>query len=623
MMRPMASTEAAEASKDAATLPLDTSGAVSDEVWFRRVYRANERQYTFRAVFFGCLIGSVLSAANLYTGLTIGWTYGASITAAITAWMVFRVWGRVAGGPAFTVLENNTMQTSASAAASMAGAGMVNAIPALMLITHRQLSFFEIAAWLTSVAFLGVCFAIPLKRQMINVENLKFPSGIAAAETTQALYGEGEGGKEKATALFTATGLGAVLCFLRDGLEIISSTIPRVGLLLGQHSLGKLTLGVDLSLLNLGAGALIGLRTTAWMAIGATVCWAGVIPWAVDQGYVIPNPDAPNYFARGARWCMWPGVTMLVVSGLVSFALKAKSIVRAFGSLRALKKTAVSSVYREGATTHEDVEVPMRWAGVGLAVASVVAVVTQYFVFGMHPLQALLAIVLAGVLALVGTRAQGETDVNPIGAMGKVTQLLFALIAPGNVQINLMAAGMTSAGSNNCGDMMQDLKTGRLLGASPRKQFLAQLFGLAVGGIITVIVFIKAFPIELIGTKYPAPSVQTWRGMAELLTQGLGNLPPYTTLAMAIAAVLAVVFTLLVELGPARIKPWVPSATGLGLSFILPASNSYSFLIGAMIAALVARKWPKGSALYTVATASGLIAGESVMGVIVALSKAI
>lgn len=595
--------------------PSNDPGAISDEEWYRSVYRPTERQFTFRSIFFGCIIGSLLSAANLYTGFTIGWTYGASITAAISAWVVFRLWNRAVPGPAFTALENNTMQTSASAAAAMAGAGLVNAIPALMILTHKQLSFVQVAAWLVSVAFLGVCFAIPLKRQMINHENLRFPSGIAAAETTKALYGEGTGGKEKATGLFAATFTGTVLSFLRGGLELIPETIPKVGAFIGKHSFGKLTLGLDLSLLNLGAGALVGLRTCIWMAIGATICWAGLIPWAVDQGYVIPSDTAPNYFGKAAKWCMWPGVTMLVVSGLASFALKAKSIIIALQSIRTLKSAV-------GENAHEDVEVPMKWFFWGLTAASLLCIGTQYFIFGMHPLLTLLAIVLSSLLALVGTRSQGETDVNPIGAMGKVTQLLFAAIAPGNVQINLMAAGITSAGSNNSGDMMQDMKTGRLLGASPRYQFIAQLFGIVTGGIVTVVVFLKAFPIELIGTKYPAPSVQTWKGMAELLTGGLQNLPRYTPHAMGIAAVLALVFTLLIELGPASVKKWVPSPTGLGLSFILPASNSYTFLLGAILAEIVAKKWPKQSEFYTIASASGFIAGESIMGVIVALYTA-
>lgn len=590
-------------------------GAISDEEWYRTVYRPTERQYTLRSVVFGCIIGSLLSAANLYTGFTIGWTYGASITAAITAWLVFQLWNRATGSTPFTVLENNTMQTAASASAAMASAGLVNAIPALMLLTHRKLGFFELVAWLISVAFLGACFAIPLKRQMINSENLRFPSGIAAAETTKALYGEGTGGKEKAIGLFSATFAGAILSFVRGGLELIPDTLPRVGGFIGKHSMGKLTLGLDVSLLNLGAGALIGLRTTAWMAIGATVCWIGVVPWAVDHGYVIPNDAAPNYFGRAAKWCMWPGVTMLVVSGLLSFALKAKSIIKALQSLRTLKSAV-------GESAHEDVEVPMKWFTWGLLAAVALCITTQYFIFGMHPLLTIVAIVLSGALALVGTRAQGETDVNPIGAMGKVTQLLFAAIAPGNPQINLMAAGITSAGSNNCGDMMQDMKTGRLLGASPRYQFLAQIFGILVGGLITVIVFLKAFPIELIGTKYPAPSVQTWKGMAELLTQGLGNLPPYTPAAMAISAALAIVLTLLAELGPDSVKKWLPSPTGLGLSFILPASNSYTFFVGAVIAEIIAKKWPKQNELYTIAASSGFVAGESIMGVAVALYTA-
>jgi OPT family oligopeptide transporter len=587
---------------------------ISDDEWYRTVFRPNEAQFTFRAVFFGCLIGSVLSAANLYTGFTIGWTYGASITASISAWMVFKGWTAVSGGKHFSVLENNTMQTAASAAAAMAGAGLVNAIPALMVLTHRQLTFWQVVAWLVSVAFLGVCIAIPLKRQMINVENLKFPSGIAAAETTLALHGEGEGGAEKAKALGLAGGLGAVVSFLRGGLELIPESLPKIGPMIGGHTFAKLTLQLDLSLLNMGAGALVGLRTTAWMAIGGTICWAGLIPWVVNSGFVQLNPAAPNYFGRAAKWCMWPGVTMLVVSGLVSFALKAGSIVTALRSLKTLKK-AVS----EGGTAHEDVEVPMSWFFWGISAASVLAVCVQYFVFDMSPVQTIVGILLSCMLALVGTRAQGETDVNPIGAMGKVTQLVFAVIAPGNPQTNLMAAGITSAGANNCGDMMQDMKTGRLLGASPRKQFLAQLAGIATGGVFTVFVFVKAFPIELIGTKYPAPAMQTWKAMAELLTKGLSNLPPYTPTAMAVSAVLAVIFTLLSELGSKSVRRWVPSPTGLGLSFILPASNSYTFLLGAAIAAAAERRWPKGSALYTIAVASGFVAGESVMGVAVAM----
>jgi OPT family oligopeptide transporter len=529
----------------------------------------------------------------------------------------------VRSGGHFTVLENNTMQTSASAAAAMAGAGMTNAVPALMLLTHRQLGFFEIAAWLTSVAFIGVCFAIPLKRQMINVENLKFPTGIAAAETTLALHGEGEGGAQKPKALFGATAAGGLLCLLRGGLELIPESLPKVGPAILGHSMAKLTLQLDLSLLNMGAGALIGLRTTAWMAIGGTIAWLGIVPWAIDHHYVVVNPDAPNYFGRGVKWTMWPGVTMLVVSGLVSFALRGKSIVAALRTIGTIRRSVGKDEAEKSGT--EDVEIPVNWFLWAFGAASILCLAVQYFVFAMPLWQSALAIVLSSLLALVATRAVGETDVNPIGGMGKVMQLLFAVVAPGNVQSNLMSAGITAAGANNCGDMMQDLKTGRMLGASPKKQFLAQLIGIATGSIVTVFVFVKAFPLELIGTKkYPAPAVQTWKGMAELLTdpKGVANLPPYTVHAMAVAGVLALAFTLVSELGSDRVKRLVPSATGLGLAFILPASNCYTFFLGAVVAEIVTKRRPKFAEIYVIAIASGLIAGESVMGVLVALYTA-
>ncbi|WP_170319623.1 OPT family oligopeptide transporter [Polyangium spumosum] len=609
----MSSVPASVTNEPRGEAPVADAAGVTDEVWYDRVFRPLERQFTLRAVVFGCVIGSVLSAANLYTGLTIGITYSASITAAISAWLLFRLWRGVARGPAFTVLENNTMQTAASAAAAMAGAGMVSAMPALMIVTGQRLSLLQITAWLVSAALLGLLFAIPLKRQMINRENLKFPSGVAAAQMTLALHGEGEGGTKKAVALMVAAGIGATLVFTRGVLGFVPDTVPFAFASLGALGLARLTLGLDMSLMTLGSGALVGLRTAAWMAVGATLCWAGVVPWAVGRGFVTPTPAAPNLYGDAVGYCVWPGVAMLVVGGLVSFALKGGSIVTAMRSIGSIGAKA------PGEADPRDVEVPSRWLGWGLAAAAILAITTQWFVLGMHPATTLFAIVLAGALALVGTRTLGETDVNPLGPMAMVSQLLFAVLAPGQTHVSLMAAGLTNAGANSCGDMMQDLKTGRILGASPQKQLFAQLFGITVGGLVTALVFLTAFPLELLGTKYPAPGVQMFKGTAELLARGFAGLPPHAALAMAIAAALAAVCTLASELGPKRLAAWVPSSMGLGLSFILPASTSYTLFLGAAIGAIVARFFPRKDALYTTATASGLVAGESVMGVAVAI----
>src|SRR5262249_14186089 len=151
-------------------------------------------------------------------------------------------------------------------------------------------------AWLTSSAFIGVCIAVPLKRQMINIENLKFPSGIAAAETTLALHGEGKSGPQKAAALFSAMVLGATVNLLREGFGLIPGMLPRAMGAVGKYSLGALTIGFDMSLLEIGMGGLIGLRTVVWMALGATICWAGLVPWALDRGYIIPLSGAPNHY---------------------------------------------------------------------------------------------------------------------------------------------------------------------------------------------------------------------------------------------------------------------------------------------------------------------------------------
>ncbi|MDI1443141.1 OPT family oligopeptide transporter [Polyangium sp. 6x1] len=593
--------------------PADADGRVSDDTWYTQVYRPLEPQFTLRSVVFGCVIGSVLSAANLYTGFTIGITYGASITAAVSAWIVFRLWRGVVSGPAFSVLENNTMQTAASAAAALAGSGMVTTMPTLMILTKRRLSLLEITAWLVSAALLGVLFAVPLKRQMINRENLKFPSGIAAAQTTLALHREGESGAQKAVALLSATGIAAVLTLARGGLGLVPDAVPFAFASVGGMSLARLTLGLDVSLMTLGSGALIGLQTTAWMAVGAALCWAGLVPWALGRGVVTPTPGAPSLYGDAVGFTVWPGVVMLVVAGLVSFALKGGSIVASVRSVGAM------NAHAPGEALREDVEVPRRWFVWGLVAAVLLALGTQWFVLGMHPGTTLAAIVLAGALALVGTRTMGESDVNPIGPMAMVTQLLFAALPGGNAQVSLTAAGLTTAGANSCGDMMQDLKTGRLLGASPQKQLLAQLFGIVMGGFVTAVVFAKAFPLELLGTKFPAPGVQMTRSAAELLTRGFSGLPPHAYLLMAIAAAGAVVCTIARELGPKWLAPWVPSPLGIGLAFILPASTSFTFFVGAAVAAILAWKYPKKDELYTMATASGFVAGESVMGVAVAL----
>src|SRR5262245_55459808 len=162
------------------TFPNDSYQREAHE-WLAKVYQGDQvRQLSPRSIITGMLIGGVMSISNLYVGMKTGWGLGVTITACIIAYAVFRALEVVV--PAyrndpFTVLENYTMSSAATAAGSMAVAGLVSAIPALYLITGRLLLWWEIMLFLSAVSFLGVFMAVPLKRQLINIDKLPFPEG--------------------------------------------------------------------------------------------------------------------------------------------------------------------------------------------------------------------------------------------------------------------------------------------------------------------------------------------------------------------------------------------------------------------------------------------------------------
>ena len=162
---------------------------------------------------------------------------------------------------------------------------------------------------------------------------------------------------------------------------------------------------------------------------------------------------------------------------------------------------------------------------------------------------------LSFVLAAVAARVSGETGITPIGALGKITQLSFAVLTPGNVAANLMTANVTGGAAGQCADLMHDLKTGHIIGARPERQIVAQLFGVLTGSLVGTIVYLLLIPdpkAMLLTPEWPAPAVATWKAVAEVLAHGLGAIPPGAVAAMAVAAVLGVV------LGPCRAP--VPAA---------------------------------------------------------------
>jgi uncharacterized oligopeptide transporter (OPT) family protein len=589
--------------------------------WLGNIYAGDDAvQLTPRAVISGMLIGGLMSVSNLYVGLKTGWGLGVTITACIIAYAVFKLLEQLGARP-FSTLENYTMSSAASAAGYMSSAGLVSAIPALYLTTGRMLEWWEIGLWLAALSMLGVFMAIPLKRQLINIDQLPFPSGIATAETLTSMHSEGGEAVLKARSLVGAAILGAIVAAWRDlvgGIKAIAgwaipSEIPFGPFPFARDLLTNYTIGIEGSLIMVAAGAIMGLRVAASMLAGSILFYGFIGPILVERGIA-----QPGY--RGiVSWVLWPSTAMMVASGLLSFGLKWKTVLRAFGGLGRLVGGAA-------ADHHDDplarVEVPVSWFVAGTLASGAACVILGHWLFDITWWMGILAVLVTFFLSIVAARATGETDITPIGAMGKITQLMYGVVAPQNITTNLMTASITSGAASHAADLLTDLKSGYLLGGNPRMQTISQLFGVIAGTIVSVPAYlfvVQRDPAKLGTEALPAPSAKVWAGVAELLAKGIEALPAGALEAIAVGAVIGIVLTLLEELGPKAWRPWLPSTTGMGIAGVIPAFNSFAMFAGAVIAWLFARARPKEAETYTVPVSSGLIAGESLMGVAIIL----
>jgi uncharacterized oligopeptide transporter (OPT) family protein len=208
--------------------------------------------------------------------------------------------------------------------------------------------------------------------------------------------------------------------------------------------------------------------------------------------------------------------------------------------------------------------------------------------------------------------------------MGKVMQLLFALISKGNINHNLMSASVAANSASSSADLLTDLKSGYLLGANPRKQFLAQFLGVFSGTLVATYGYsvLVPRPEAIGGDKFAAPSAQVWRAVAEVLARGFASLPRYAVAAMVVGAALGVGLTLLEKTLPARAARWVPSPIGFGMAFTFQGYTAMAFFLGGLAAWLYEKRRPEAAGIYTIPVASGFIAGETLMGVAIAFMMA-
>jgi putative OPT family oligopeptide transporter len=565
----------------------------------------------------GSALGGALSLTNLYIGLKAGWGFGVAITACILSYAIWTTLYRAGFVRApMTILENNCMQSTASSAGYSTGGTLISAFAAYMLISGDTMSMPMMLAWVFFLAVLGVTMAIPMKRQMINIEQLRFPSGIAAAETLHALHSAGGTGMRSARALGWAGLIAALGKFLAEGLPLIS---PRLAPLaigawlqgLNQHLFGPAWMGRTVMLawepMFIAAGTISGLHVGWSMLLGSIGAWMIFVPILQQHGVI----EGSGY-GTIVQWTMWGGVACMMTSGLFSFAMQWRTGLRAVAGLgTALRAPDKASDDAVGA-----IETPLSWFILGQLVGLAALGWLGQVAFGMPYWQTALAVVLSFFLSLVACRVTGETDTTPVGAMGKITQLTFGVLSPGNTTVNLMSANVTAAAASGSADLLTDLKSGYLLGANPRQQFLAQFAGIFTGSVVSVLAFRLLVPdVGALGSdQFPAPAAQAWRAVALALAQGISTLGPVRLWSIAVGGGVGVVLSILPRLFPKHAH-LIPSPAGVGLAWTFHWYYGLFFCLGGGLGWWFERRYPKLAGELTFPIASGWIAGESLMGV--------
>lgn len=643
-----------------------------DRWWYQNVYRGDSMpQLTWRAVILGGILGMLMSASNLYTTLTIGWSFGVAITACVLSYVTWNALRAISAGSIsqMSLLENNCMQSTASAAGYSTGSTLATMFGALLLLeqgdslniyTYKVQPIWLVGLFTLCTGLMGVFLAIPMKRQMINHEQLPFPSGIAAAETLKSLYSASKEAVHKAYSLVIALLFGGLVGILNTDEDTagkigplartfeffkarlvniqLQGLYPAEGMMKVQ---GKqlIDFGFLPSVLLIGAGMITGLRVSLSMLAGSCLLYFFIGPMLINwdvaalaaqdaakaAGTVITKPYIPSIdiVAGGTtyhvyRWALWAGTGLMVFGSLTSLAFQWRTIARAFvKSKNGAPKHSTSDAMAQ-------IEVPGWWTLAGMIPITIAMVALQILAFHISWYAGIIAVALSFVLSLVACRATGETDTTPIGAMGKVMQLTFALLHPGSIVPNLASAGIAANSASSSADLLTDLKSGYLLGANPRRQFLAQFFGVFFGTIAIVPIWYLMVPTKAVMEKFPAPGTQSWYRVAQVLTKGIDTMPTTAQYGLLIGGLLGIALPLIEKfLIPVKYRKYFPSSMGLGLSWVVPFASSFSFAIGAIISWIWTKINPKTAETFNVPIASGFIAGEGLIKAVIAMTATV
>ncbi len=577
---------------------------------------ANAREFTMRAVIAGVVVAAIMGASYPYIVLKLGFGPNVSVVAAFFGYLFLGILFRN-----FTRWENNIVQTAGTSAAQTAFMCVILAAFDLMAqVPGRNFTFrpewYESFAWLLFASILGILMAVPLRKHYVVDEKLTYADGVAAAETIIVLDARGKDARRAAIALFAATIASGIVWLLttKYGARLldVAPTETREGAIVDtliptMFGLTAATAGAgfSVSLLSIGSGMIVGNRVNISMAIGA------VIAWIVGPKLLVPDIiDAP---VRGKLllWMMWPGTGMLIAAGLTALALKWRTLARTFSTLNA-------DAVKGG-------DVPLKLIGIGIGLASVGLVIVQYVFFDLPIWLTLIAILLSAPLMLVGLRVLGETNWGPISQLTNMMQAIFAALVPKNLIANLGASGTTGTIAVQSEAIMQDYKAGHIIGSTPRFLTYSQLIAAPIGALAVALVYPLLRDTYGIGTQVvegqtplTSPISARITGFADVLAGGFDNLPPYALEFMLVGAAVGIAITL----GETFVKSghkWLPSATGLGIGMMVPGTVVFTMVIGGILMSIWNRADKSSADKLAMPLASGLIAGEAVLAIVIPL----
>lgn len=584
---------------------------MEDQKEFKPFIPANKvvPEFTATSIILGAIIAIIFGAANAYLGLRVGMTVSASIPAAVISMGILRM---ILKGE--SILENNIVQTIGSAGESLA-AGAIFTLPAMFIWMKEwgvgSPSLIEIALIALCGGLLGVFFMIPLRKALIVKEHgvLPYPEGTACAEVLLA----GEEGGSKASIVFAGLGISAVYKFIADGLKIFPSEI--------EWSIPGYTncaIGIDVLPALVGVGYICGYKISGYMFSGALVGWFVLIPMISLFGADAVLYPATEAISTLDYWGIWDSYIRYIGAGAVAFG-GILSLIKSLPLIVDTFSKAIKdySIKGENSTLRTDQDMSIKVVMIG-ALAVIIAI-WLIPTIPVNLLGAVLIAVFGFFFATVSSRLVGlvGSSNNPVSGMAIATLLIstLALKSSGLVGQEGML-GSIAIGSIICiiaaiaGDASQDLKTGYIVGATPRKQQLGEIVGVIISAITIGAVLYLLDTAWGFGSKdIPAPQAT----LMKLVVEGVmdGNLPWPLIFAGASIGLAVEILGI----------PILPFAVGL----YLPIHLSAGIMVGGLVRLFTERRKKSSEAekkeqvdrgiLYT----SGLIAGEGLVGVLLAI----